>query len=295
MRLLNFNTVSDCSKYKKYIRLIFRRKAVSLPKIVMDSMAQIIFIGAGNLATHLSQALQAAGHQILQIYSRTQQSAFQLIQRLDLTDEAAITSLTNLRIDADIYIYALRDEVLAEVVSQVHVSRDALHLHTSGSMSISVFGEDKPNAGVFYPFQTFSKEKAVDFQKIPILLESSTKSIESRLITLAQDISSMVYPADENARKQLHIAGVFACNFVNCLYGIAEEQLAGTDLPFEVLLPLIDETAAKVHTLSPREAQTGPAIRRDEKVMQAHVKRLKTVEEQTIYQLLSKNIIAHEK
>ncbi len=270
--------------------MIFRRKVVSLPKIVTDFMAQIIFIGAGNLATHLSQALQAAGHQILQIYSRTQQSAFQLIQRLGLTDEAAITSLTNLRTDADIYIYALRDEVLAEVASQIHVSHNALHLHTSGSIPLSVFGEDKPNAGVFYPFQTFSKEKVVDFQKIPILLESRTKGLTSKLITLAQDISSIVYPADENARKQLHIAGVFACNFVNCLYGIAEEQLAGTNLPFTVLLPLIDETAAKVHSLSPREAQTGPAIRRDENVMQAHQQRLRTDEEKTIYRLLSEKI-----
>ncbi len=255
----------------------------------------IVFIGAGNLATHLSQALQAAGHTILQVYSHTQKSAHQLTERLGLSSDVAITSLAALRQDADVYIYALRDEVLAEIAAQVHVQPQAVHLHTSGSMPMSVFGEDKPNAGVFYPFQTFSKEKAVDFQKIPILIESRVKSQESGLVALARSVSPMVYQAGEEARKQLHIAGVFACNFVNCLYAIAEEQLAETSLPFEVLLPLIDETAAKVHTLSPRQAQTGPAIRKDERVMQAHIRRLKTLEEQTIYQLLSQNIIAHEK
>ncbi len=253
-------------------------------------MARVIFIGAGRLATHLSQALQHAGHHILQIYSRTQASALQLTERLHLADDVAITSLADLRPDADVYIYALRDEVLAEVAAQVHVQPEAIHVHTSGSMPMSVFGADKSNAGVFYPFQTFSKEKTVDFQQIPILVESRPSTINPQLIALAQSISTRVYEAGEEARKQLHIAGVFACNFVNCLYGIAEEQLAGTGLPFEVLLPLIDETAAKVHTLTPRQAQTGPAIRRDEHVIQAHINRLKTPEEQMIYKLLSEKI-----
>ncbi len=247
------------------------------------------------MATHLSQALQAAGHQIVQVYSRTQASAQQLTNRLGLAEEAAINSLTALRTDADIYIYALRDEVLAEVAKKVHVSPEAIHLHTSGSMPLSLFGKDKPHAGVFYPFQTFSKEKAVDFKKIPILVEARVKSQEADLITLAQSVSSMVYPAGEEARKQLHVAGVFACNFVNCLYAIAQEQLHDTGLPFDVLLPLIDETAAKVHTLSPRQAQTGPAIRNDQNVMLSHLNRLQTPEEQTIYQLLSQNIITHAK
>ncbi len=256
-------------------------------------MAKIVFIGAGNLATHLSQALQVAGHSVLQVFSRTQASALMLTKRLGLPDEAAITSLALVQPDADIYIYALRDEVLAEVIAQVHVHPNALHLHTAGSMSLTVFGEDKPKAGVLYPFQTFSKEKDVDFQRIPILVESRLKTQESELIALAQSISPMVYEADATARAKLHLAGVFACNFVNCLYAIAEEQLADTNLPFEVLLPLIDETAAKVHTLSPRQAQTGPAKRHDENVMQAHINQLQSPEEQTIYQLLSKNIQQH--
>ncbi len=258
-------------------------------------MANIIFIGAGNLATHLALALQKAGHSVWQIFSRTQASATALTKCLCLPAEAAITSLSDLRTNADIYIYALRDEVLADIAAQIHVHPNALHLHTAGSMPLTVFGDDKPNAGVLYPFQTFSKDKDVDFQKIPILIEARTKSQEPRLKVLAQSISPMVYEADAAARGKLHIAGVFACNFVNCLYAIAEEQLANTGLPFEVLLPLIDETAAKVHTLSPRKAQTGPAIRKDESIMQAHLSKLNTPEEQAIYRLLSQNIIAHEK
>ncbi len=258
-------------------------------------MANIIFIGAGNLATHLSQALQRAGHTILQVYSRTQASALQLTNRLGLPNEAAITSLAALHPHADVYIYALRDEVLSEVVQHVHIAPEALHLHTAGSIPIAIFGDDKPHAGVLYPFQTFSKEKAVDFHKIPILVETRNKSEESELITLAQSVSPMVYQADGHARAQLHLAGVFACNFTNCMYRLAEEQLSGSGLPFDILLPLIDETAAKVHTLSPQQAQTGPAIRNDEKVMQAHINKLKTPEEQAIYRLLSQNIQAHEK
>ncbi len=253
-------------------------------------MATIVFIGAGNLATHLSQALQQAGHVIVQVFSRTEASALALKNKLGLQPEAAITDIECLQTDADIYIYALRDAILPAIINKVHVAPTALHLHTAGSIPVSVFGEDKPNAGVFYPFQTFSKEKAVDFQQIPILIESRAKSQESGLLTLARSISPMVYKADGHARAQLHLAGVFACNFTNCMYRIAEEQLAGTGLPFEVLLPLIDETAAKVHTLSPQQAQTGPAIRHDEAIMQAHIEKLKTTDEQEIYRLLSQKI-----
>ncbi len=257
-------------------------------------MANIIFIGAGNLATHLSLALQKAGHSVRQVYSRTQVSALMLTKRLGLSNEAAITSIADVQPDADVYIYALRDEVLADIAAQVHVHPNALHLHTAGSMPLTVFGDDKPNAGVLYPFQTFSKEKDVDFQKIPILVETSPTAHSSQLTALVRSISPMVYEANAAARAKLHIAGVFACNFVNCLYAIAEEQLADTNLPFEVLLPLIDETAAKVHTLSPRQAQTGPAKRNDTNVMQAHINKLQSPEEQAIYRLLSQNIIAHE-
>ncbi len=246
------------------------------------------------MATHLSLALQKAGHNVRQVYSRTQASALMLTKRLGLPDEAAITSIADLQPDAEVYIYALRDEVLADIAAQVHVHPNALHLHTAGSMPLTVFGDDKPNAGVLYPFQTFSKEKNVDFQKIPILVETRDKSQEAGLRALGEGISHMVYYANAAARAKLHIAGVFACNFVNCLYAIAAEQLKGTNLPFEVLLPLIDETAAKVHTLSPRQAQTGPAKRHDESVMQAHINQLHSPEEQAIYRLLSQNIIAHE-
>ncbi len=259
-------------------------------------MAKIVFIGAGNLATHLSQALQGAGHEIVQVYSRTQESASLLVARLGLPFDAAITSLEDLNPSADIYIYALRDAVLPEIVAKVQVSPMALHLHTAGSVPMSVFGEDKPNAGVLYPFQTFSKEKAVDFEKIPILIESvSGKSVSLKVLSLARSISPMVYEADAEARAKLHLAGVFACNFVNCLYAIAEEQLQGSGLPFEVLLPLIEETATKVHTIAPREAQTGPAIRHDETIMNKHINRLPNEELKELYRLLSQNIQAHEK
>lgn len=190
--------------------------------------------------------------------------------------------------NADVYIYAVRDEALAEVVAQVHVPERALHLHTSGTMPMAVFGEDKPHAGIFYPFQTFSKAHLIeDFSTVPIFFEARGIDDVSAVYSLALTITSHVYEANQHDRERLHVAGVFANNFSNLMYTLAADILRDTHIPFSALLPLIDETAAKVHTLSPHDAQTGPARRGDENVMQHHLSLLTTADQRELYRLLS--------
>ena len=229
----------------------------------------IVIIGQGNVATNLQYAFTKKGAVCQMVSSRE--------------------GLDNLPY-ANVYIYAVKDEVLAHVVAQVKGKEKAMHLHTSGSMPISVFGEDKPHAGIFYPFQTFSKARVIeDFSTIPVFFEARGIDDISAVYSLALMITSHVYETTQYDRERLHVAGVFACNFTNLMYTMASELLRNTHIPFSALLPLIDETAAKIHTLPPRESQTGPAKRGDENVM-AHHRLLLTEDQRTVYTLLSDEI-----
>lgn len=236
---------------------------------------KIVFLGAGNVATNLANAFRNAGAEIVAMYNSK-------------------SNLAEVYADADVYIYAVRDEVLREVVRQVHVKRSAIHLHTAGSMTLDVFGEDKPHCGVFYPFQTFSKERLVDMSSVPVFIEAKGIDDIAAIYCLAQSVTTHIYEADFAARGKLHLAGVFANNFSNCMYAIANEMLVGTGIPFSVLFPLMQETVDKVKTMSPRKAQTGPAKRRDEAVMQKHKALLQTDNLKQIYQQISDNIAEHE-
>lgn len=229
----------------------------------------IVIIGRGNVATNLDYAFRKKGVACQMVSSR---------DGLDLLPQA------------NVYIYAVKDEALASVVAQVHGKEKSLHLHTSGTMPISVFGDDKPHAGIFYPFQTFSKARIIeDFSTVPIFFEARGIDDISAVYSLALTITSHVYETTQHDRERLHVAGVYACNFTNLMYAIAAELLQHTHIPFKALLPLIDETVAKVHMLAPRDAQTGPARRGDENVMNHHMELLND-EQRNIYQLLSEAI-----
>ena len=192
--------------------------------------------------------------------------------------------------EADCYIYAVADQALRDVASQVHAPK-ALHVHTSGTMPVTVFGEDKPHAGVLYFFQSFSKEQLIeDWSPIPVFIEGRSIDDIAAVYTLAQTFTNRIFECSQAERERLHVAGVFANNFVNLMYSMAGDLLRGTSIPFEVLLPLIDQTAAKVHTLPPREAQTGPAKRNDRAVMAHHVSLLSD-DERAVYELLSRLIL----
>ena len=226
----------------------------------------IVIIGKGNVATNLEYAFRKRGIVCQMVSSRE--------------------GLDNLP-PANVYIYAVKDEALVEVVAQVKGKERAMHLHTSGSMPITVFGEDKPHAGIFYPFQTFSKAHVIeDFSTVPVFFEARGIDDISAVYSLALSITSHVYETTQHDRERLHVAGVYACNFTNLMYTMAAELLRNTHIPFSALLPLIDETAAKIHTLAPRDAQTGPARRGDENVM-AHHLALLDEEKRQLYRLLS--------
>jgi predicted short-subunit dehydrogenase-like oxidoreductase (DUF2520 family) len=231
---------------------------------------KIVIIGKGNVASNLEYAFRKKSIDCQMVSSR---------EGLELIPQA------------NVYIYCVRDEALADVAAQVVGKEKSLHLHTSGSMPISVFGTDKPHAGVFYPFQTFSKTHIIeDFSKIPVFFEARGIDDISAVYSLALTITSHVYETTQHDRERLHIAGVYACNFTNLMYTLASELLANTHIPFTALLPLIDETAAKVHTISPRDAQTGPARRKDNNVMSHHKALIANKELRQIYELLSAQI-----
>lgn len=230
----------------------------------------IVIIGKGNVASNLDYAFRKKGIICEMVSSR---------ESLDTIPSA------------NVYIYAISDEALANVVSQVKGKEKALHLHTSGSMPITIFGEDKPHAGIFYPFQTFSKARIIeDFSTIPVFFEARGIDDISAVYSLALTITSHVYETTQHDRERLHVAGVYACNFTNLMYTMAAELLQNTHIPFSVLLPLIDETAKKIHSLAPRDAQTGPARRGDENVMKHHLDLLENEEKRRIYTLLSNEI-----
>ena len=229
---------------------------------------RIALIGRGRVATHMGKALLKAGHKVVSVNSRT---------------------LAELPQDADVYIIAVKDSALQEVISKVTKGREGqLFLHTAGSMPLSVFEGYADNAGVLYPMQTFSMDREVDFREIPLFIEGA----DPRIRAVAESLSAHVYELSTADRKYLHLAAVFACNFANHCYTLAADVLAQKGLPFDVMLPLVDETARKVHELHPTEAQTGPAVRGDQNVMQAQASLLEGTTKE-IYELLSQSIQEH--
>lgn len=226
---------------------------------------RIVFIGAGNLATNLAKALYRKGNRIMQVYSRTMESARMLAEKVE---SAPTVSLDSIVADADIYIISVKDSVLKGVMEKLCATvRQGLFVHTAGSMSVDVFKGHATRYGVFYPMQSFSKLREVDFSDIPFFVEANNDADKILLHELASTLSDSVYDISSEARKHLHLAAVFACNFANHCYELSEEVLEKYGIPFSVMLPLIDETARKVHSVSPRMGQTGPAVRYDENVI----------------------------
>ncbi len=225
---------------------------------------KIVIIGAGSVGTNLHHAMERNGIRAELIHARP------------LTAESRESGVASPELPkADCYIYTVVDHVLREVISKVHAPQ-ALHLHTSGSMPIEVFGEDKPHAGVLYFFQSFSREVLIDdWSGIPCIIEGKNIDDIAAIYSLAQCLTSRIYEANQHDRERLHIAGIFANNYTNLMYRIAAEVLKDTQIPFEALLPLIDQTAAKVHSLKPADAQTGPAKRGDHEVMNHHLEILR--------------------
>ena len=247
----------------------------------------IVIIGSGNVATHMGVALFQANNNILQVYSRQRENAIALANTINAQ---AITDLNAIDQEADLYIVSLKDDVLEDVIDLMPLL-NGIVVHTAGSVPLSVLSRfDK--YGVFYPFQTFTKSAELIFRHVPILVESNDDEVFEKLWRLANSLSDTVLKANSKQRGHLHIAAVYACNFVNHMYRLADEVLKESELPFELLHPLIAETAAKVQKMAPEAAQTGPAIRNDQKIMDKHIDILEGNDEwQGIYKALSESII----
>ena len=262
---------------------------ISFKIIKFVGMMKVTLIGAGNLATQLGKSLKKAGVIISQVYSRTEDSARTLGE---LLEAEWLTDIKALRDEADIYIFSVKDSVLCELISEVCKGRgDKLFLHTAGSMAMSCFEGKALHYGVFYPMQTFSKTKDVDFERIPVFIEGNSIETEDVIRSLANKLTQRVIRLSSADRKYLHLAAVWACNFTNYCYTVASDILGEHGIPFDVMLPLINETTEKIQKISPKEAQTGPAARGDRNVMSKQLELMNGKEDlQELYQMLSRGI-----
>ena len=249
---------------------------------------RIILIGAGNVAHHLAAALLKAGENLCQIYSRTLEPARLLGMK---TGIAYTAEMSEIYPDGDIYIFCVSDDSLASLLKTIRIKEEALLLHTSGSLPMDILKPYSKNYGVLYPVQTFSKKRDLDFDEIPLCTEGSSPNVLGKIKMLAEKLSGKIYAINSMQRKELHLAAVFACNFPNYLYSVAGKLLEEHGLSFAMLRPLIFETAHKVMLLTPEEAQTGPARRGDEGIMNMHKSMLKNNKDLLkIYTLLSDGI-----
>lgn len=246
----------------------------------------IVFIGAGRLGTQLAKELHKKSFNIVQVYSRTIESASVLANEVGAL---ATNNIKEVVSDADIYIFSVKDSVLENLIGEVP-SNEGLWLHTAGSISINVFEGHTTRYGVIYPFQTFTKGRNLNFKDIPVFIEANNEHNLKFLQDISGKLSDKVYTLASEKRKYIHLTGVFACNFVNHMYTISENILGKENIPFEILLPLIDETTSKIHSLSPAEAQTGPAMRYDENVINKHLELLGDPKLKSIYTLISESI-----
>lgn len=229
------------------------------------------------MGTNLHHALELKGIRATLIHAR----------QLTAEDNQISNIQSQISNNYDLFIYTVADHALKQVVEKIDAPK-ALHVHTSGSMPLTVFGADKPHAGVMYFFQSFSREVLIDdWSGIPCFIEGRNIDDIAAIYSLAQNLTSRIYEANGHDRERLHIAGVFANNFSNYMYQIADDLLKDTQIPFKALLPLIDQTAAKVHTIKPFDAQTGPAKRGDKEVMNHHLEILQTTPYAEVYRVLA--------
>ncbi len=249
-----------------------------------DKPVNISLFGGGNVAIHLAKnLLKLSGYRLQQIYNRHLSSIKIFENQVEIIDD-----LSQLK-PADLFILALKDNVIVPFSKKLK-NFDVLIVHTSGSIPLQALQTRRK--GVFYPFQTFSKNKPdLDFSVIPILIEAENKQDLVLLENLAKSLSKNVQTVNSDQRKALHIAGVFAANFVNFMYRQAADILQDSNLSFDLVKPLIEETARKVQNLPPAQAQTGPAARGDIKTVEKHLEFLKNKPQFILYQYLTEMIL----
>jgi predicted short-subunit dehydrogenase-like oxidoreductase (DUF2520 family) len=258
-------------------------------KKIEEVKLDIVFIGSGNVAWHLAQAMDLVGHHIIQVISRSDENAMALAMKLGArhTDDLSKTI-----VNADLYVLCVPDDNIQDVVRDLPELNAGL-VHTSGPKSMDILSPKSKDIGIFYPLQTFSKHKEVDMFNVPIMLEASGNAFYAKLFDLADSISNTVLHVTLEDRVKYHLAAVFANNFANHLFYEASSYLKSNNLDFSVLKPLILETAAKIIDLDPEKAQTGPARRGDSETIHKHLELLNNHPRlKELYEALSKGIQA---
>lgn len=242
---------------------------------------QIVIIGSGNVAYHLAKAFVLNNIPLAQIFGRNETELHKISEELN------IPYSTEKLEDANLYIICVSDSSV-ENVSKIITKKDCLVVHTSGSLPKEVLvGAYRKSS--FYPLQTFSKSKELDYKKIPFFIETENEKDKTVLFEIASKISNNVMESTHEKRKFIHLTAVFACNFVNHLFSRAKEISDSQEIPFDYFLPLIDETVQKIHEIEPKSAQTGPAVRNDSRILQLHEELLKD-ESLEIYKTMNHSI-----
>lgn len=246
-------------------------------------MIKVVILGSGNVAFHLIKTMENnAFIDLIQVFARSKNTLENIV------DSHKITNSFDALKEADAYIISVSDKAIAEVSNQIPFT-NKLVVHTSGTMVFEVLNSNH-RRGVFYPLQTFSKSKEVDIKSVPFCLETEHEEDYNLVENVAKSLSNSVYKINGEQRKSLHISAVFVSNFVNHLYQIGNTLCEQNNVPFSILQPLIEETANKIKTLNPTEAQTGPASRNDEQTIQKHLEALTNPTHKEIYKLLTNAI-----
>lgn len=254
---------------------------------MQDNMLRVTLIGSGNVATRMASALKNVA-EIVEVYSRSLPNAEMLALQIGGSCRA-IDSYEALSTDSDLYIISLADDAIADAIKSTSRITDGLWVHTSGSTPMSVFCGHKHRYGVLYPLQTLSKDKPIDFASVPLLVEGCDEKAEAEIAEIASMMTENVKHVDSEGRVRLHIAAVFACNFTNYMWSVADDLLHQSGLDITYLKPLLDETLSKTMKISPAMAQTGPARRGDQAIMQRHESML-SGDVRRVYEIISEQI-----
>jgi|SRR6056297_1199021 len=227
---------------------------------------EAVLLGSGNVGTHLGRAIFNSPHKLVQVYNKSKEPGKELAKKLQCE---YIQDLKNITETADIYIIAIKDDALEEFIEKMPLVKGIV-VHTAGSKPINILEKFK-RYGVLYPLQTFSKQRSVSFEKVPLCIEGNTNHNQHELIKLAKELSENVQVINSEKRLTLHIAAVIVCNFSNFLFTVADNFLEEHEIPFDMLKPLIQETVDKIQEKPPEEVQTGPAARGDKKTIEKHL------------------------
>ncbi len=258
----------------------------------MKAIENIVIIGAGNVGSHLAVALHNKGFTISQVAGRREASVIALAEKVNAPFTLSFEEVIKGR---DLYIVALSDQAMNMILPKLPLS-DELLVHTSGSVPMSLLSPYSDNVGVFYPLQTFTAQREMELNDVPFLIEANRIDNENRLLDLGRMLSEKVLVVNSTQRQALHIAAVFACNFSNHMYDIAGKILGEYQLDFDLLSPLITETAAKAVVLGPEKSQTGPARRNDMKIIEEHLGLLQdNMAARDLYKKITESIIDQTK